>query len=161
MSSDEREVSVSHRINERRLLRLVTPKVGARETSPRLQGTVRTTVTQQNFRKTLTRVYRDSDSSLAQVAKNVAVSPSWLQWWITIDDCKFANPSLAANAFDALREANNRIKLGGPAAGDPGDASRCLGEGPAVSGVGSWPIRGDAADGWPPPIQTTAPSTWG
>lgn len=35
MRNDEREASVFHRINERRLLRLVTPKFAPWEMSPR------------------------------------------------------------------------------------------------------------------------------
>ncbi len=68
----------------------------------------------KEFREDVIRVYRDSDSSLAQVAKDFGVSPSCLKRWITIDDRKSANPSpaaRAANESDALREANKRIKL--------------------------------------------------
>ena len=68
----------------------------------------------KEFREDVIRVYRDSDSSLAQVAKDFGVSPSCLKRWITIDDRKSANPSpaaRAANESEALREANKRIKL--------------------------------------------------
>lgn len=68
----------------------------------------------KEFREDVIRVYRDSDSSLAQVAKDFGVSPSCLKRWITIDDRKSTNPSpaaRAANESDALREANKRIKL--------------------------------------------------
>ncbi len=60
------------------------------------------------------RVYRDSDASLAQVAKDFGISPSCLKRWVTIDDRGSPTPSPAAKAVnesDALREANKRIKL--------------------------------------------------
>jgi transposase-like protein len=62
----------------------------------------------------LRRVYRDSDASLAQVAKDFGISPSCLKRWITIDDRNSTTPSPAARAAsesEALREANKRIKL--------------------------------------------------
>ena len=68
----------------------------------------------QEFRDDVIRVYRDSDSSIAQVAKDFGISPSCLKRWLTIDDRKSANPSpagRAANESDALREATRRIKL--------------------------------------------------
>lgn len=68
----------------------------------------------KEFREDVIRVYRDSDASLAQVAKDFGISPSCLKRWITIDDRNSANPSPAARAAsesDALREANKRIKL--------------------------------------------------
>lgn len=60
------------------------------------------------------RVFKTSDSSIAQVAKDFGISPSCLKRWLTIDDRNSANPSPAAqvaNESDALREANKRIKL--------------------------------------------------
>jgi transposase len=68
----------------------------------------------KEFREDVIRVYRDSDSSVAQVAKDFGVSPSCLKRWLTIDDRKSTNPSpaaRAANESEALREANKRIKL--------------------------------------------------
>jgi transposase-like protein len=68
----------------------------------------------KEFREDVIRVYRDSDASLAQVAKDFGISPSCLKRWITIDDRKWSTPSPAArtaNESDALREANKRIKL--------------------------------------------------
>jgi transposase len=68
----------------------------------------------KEFREDVIRVYRDSDASVAQVARDFGVSPSCLKRWLTIDDKKSANPSpsgRAANESDALREANKRIKL--------------------------------------------------
>ena len=68
----------------------------------------------KEFREDVIRVYRDSDASVAQVARDFGVSPSCLKRWLTIDDKKSANPSpsgRAANESEALREANKRIKL--------------------------------------------------
>jgi transposase-like protein len=68
----------------------------------------------KEFREDVIRVYRESDASMAQVAKDFGISPSCLKRWITIDDRSSANPSpagRAANESDALREANKRIKL--------------------------------------------------
>ncbi len=68
----------------------------------------------KEFREDVIRVYRDSDSSVAQVAKDFGISPSCLKRWLTIDDRKSNSPSpaaRAANEAEALREANKRIKL--------------------------------------------------
>ncbi len=69
----------------------------------------------QEFREDVIRVYRDSDASLAQVAKDFGVSPSCLKRWVTIDDRSTAGaasrgPVLGAES-EALRDANGRIKL--------------------------------------------------
>ena len=50
----------------------------------------------KEFREDVIRVYRDSDASMAQVAKDFGISPSCLKRWLTIDDRKSANPSSAA-----------------------------------------------------------------
>jgi transposase-like protein len=68
----------------------------------------------KEFRKDVIGVYRDSDASMAQVAKDFGISPSCLKRWLAIDDRKSSNPSSAGRAADesdALREANERIKL--------------------------------------------------
>src|SRR3954468_3397038 len=68
----------------------------------------------QEFREDVIRVHRDSDASMAQVAKDFGISASCLKGGLTIDDKKSSNPSpagRAANESDALREANKRIKL--------------------------------------------------
>ena len=68
----------------------------------------------KEFREDVIRVYKDSDASMAQVAKDFGISPSCLKRWLTIDDRNSAKPSPAARAAiesDALREANKRIKL--------------------------------------------------
>jgi transposase-like protein len=67
----------------------------------------------KEFREDVIRVYRDSDSSVAQVAKDFGVSPSRLKRWLTIDERRASQTSssrLGGNS-DALREANKRIKL--------------------------------------------------
>ena len=68
----------------------------------------------KEFREDVIRVYRDSDASVAQVARDFGVSPSCLKRWLMIDDKQSATPSPAgrsANDSDALRDANKRIKL--------------------------------------------------
>ena len=60
------------------------------------------------------RVYKDSDSSVAQVAKDFGISPSCLKRWLTIDERNSSQSSTSTrsgNEPDALREANRRIKL--------------------------------------------------
>ena len=67
----------------------------------------------KEFREDVIRVFRDSDSSVAQVAKDFGISPSCLKRWLTIDERRSASPSPAGRAAiesDALREANKRIK---------------------------------------------------
>lgn len=68
----------------------------------------------KEFREDVIRVYRESDASMTQVAKDFGISPSCLKRWLAIDDRKSADPSpagRAANEAEALREANKRIKL--------------------------------------------------
>ena len=68
----------------------------------------------REFREDVIRVYRESDSSMAQVAKDFGISASCLKRWLMIDDRNSATPSpagRAANESDALREAHKRIKL--------------------------------------------------
>ena len=68
----------------------------------------------KEFREDVIRVYRDSGSSVAQVAKDFGISPSCLKRWLTIDDrnsSPFSGAARAGNESDALREANKRIKL--------------------------------------------------
>ncbi|EWS99931.1 transposase [Intrasporangium oryzae NRRL B-24470] len=69
----------------------------------------------KEFREDVIRVYRDSDASLAQVAKDFGISPSCLKRWVTIDDRNAARAGSSApsrgDEAEALREANKRIKL--------------------------------------------------
>ena len=68
----------------------------------------------KEFRADVIRVYRDSDASMAQVAKDFGISPSCLKRWLSIDDRESASPSpagRAANESDQLRQANKLIKL--------------------------------------------------
>jgi transposase-like protein len=66
----------------------------------------------QEFREDVIRVYRDSDASVAQVAKDFGVSPSCLKRWLTIDERRSSRPTgSTGTGSDALREANKRIKL--------------------------------------------------
>ena len=67
----------------------------------------------KEFREDVIRVYRDSDSSVAQVAKDFGVSPSCLKRWLTIDERgSTGRPSSGSSGeSDELREARKRIKL--------------------------------------------------
>ena len=66
------------------------------------------------FREDVIRVYKSSDASMAQVAKDFGISPSCLKPWLAIDERNSARSSgslQAGSESDALREANKRIKL--------------------------------------------------
>ena len=66
------------------------------------------------FRQDVIRVYRDSDASIAQVAKDFGVSPSCLKRWLVIDERGSGGSSSnagSAGQSDELREANKRIRL--------------------------------------------------
>src|SRR5690349_11552690 len=69
----------------------------------------------KEFREDVIRVYRDSDASMAQVAKDFGISASCLKRWLMIDErgsrSSSSSPGSAAGESDALREANKRIKL--------------------------------------------------
>jgi transposase len=68
----------------------------------------------KEFREDVIRVYRDSDASMAQVAKDFGISPSCLKRWLAIDERnsgRTSSESRAGSEPDALREANKRIKL--------------------------------------------------
>ncbi|KQW48542.1 hypothetical protein ASC77_07270 [Nocardioides sp. Root1257] len=63
----------------------------------------------KEFREDVIRVDRDSDASMAQVAKDFKISASCLKRWLIIDDRKSASPSpagRAASESDELREAS-------------------------------------------------------
>ena len=47
----------------------------------------------KEFREDVVRVYRDSDASMAQVAKDFGISPSCLKRWLTIDERDSSRPS--------------------------------------------------------------------
>ena len=68
----------------------------------------------KEFREDVIRVFKSSDSSVAQVAKDFGISPSCLKRWLTIDERKNSSSLTStgpANESDALREAHTRIKL--------------------------------------------------
>jgi len=68
----------------------------------------------KEFREDVIRVYRDSDASMAQVAKDFGISPSCLKRWLAIDErssSRSSGGSIPTTESDALREANKRIKL--------------------------------------------------
>lgn len=65
------------------------------------------------FRKDVIRVYRESDASMAQVAKDFGISPSCLKRWLSIEERNSSRSSSSRSGGEAedLREANKRIKL--------------------------------------------------
>jgi transposase-like protein len=72
----------------------------------------------REFREDVIRVYRDSDASMAQVAKDFGISASCLKRWLTIDERGSRSSSSSRSSSgsssgesEALREANKRIKL--------------------------------------------------
>ena len=68
----------------------------------------------KEFRQDVIRVYRESDSSMAQVAKDFGISPSCLKRWLAIDERDSASKSSASSSGSEsaeLREANKAIKL--------------------------------------------------
>ena len=68
----------------------------------------------REFRQDVIRVYRDSDASMAQVAKDFGISASCLKRWLVIDERSSSGSSSSARSggeSDELREANKRIKL--------------------------------------------------
>ena len=68
----------------------------------------------KEFRQDVIRVYRDSDASMAQVAKDFGISASCLKRWLMIDERSSSRSSSSARSrgeSDELREANKRIKL--------------------------------------------------
>ncbi len=68
----------------------------------------------REFREDVIRVYRESDASIAQVARDFGVSPSCLKRWLVMEERKSSSSSGSTgpgSESDALREANKRIKL--------------------------------------------------
>jgi transposase len=68
----------------------------------------------KEFREDVIRVYRNSDASVAQVAKDFGISPSCLKRWLVINERESSprsGASGASNESAELREAHKRIKL--------------------------------------------------
>jgi transposase len=68
----------------------------------------------KEFREDVIRIYRDSDASMAQVAKDFGISPSCLNQWLVMDELRSSTSSGSTqpgSESDALREANMRIEL--------------------------------------------------
>jgi len=68
----------------------------------------------KEFRQDVIRVFRESDASIAQVARDFGVSSSCLKRWLMMDERKSSSlpgSTHADSESDALREANKRIKL--------------------------------------------------
>ncbi len=68
----------------------------------------------KEFCEDVIRVYKDSDASMAQVAKDFGISPSCLKRWLAVDEKTSTRSSGSRSSgaeSEALREANKRIKL--------------------------------------------------
>src|SRR3954466_5440843 len=65
----------------------------------------------QELREDVIRVYRDSDASMAQVAKDFGVSASCLKRWLVIDERESSPPAGTGGDSADVREANKRIRL--------------------------------------------------
>ena len=66
----------------------------------------------KEFREDVIRVFRASDSSIAQVAKDFGVSESCLQRWLAQDDVERGNrPGVPASESAELRELRRRNRL--------------------------------------------------
>ena len=64
----------------------------------------------KEFREDVIRVYKDSDASMAQVAKDFGISPSCLKRWLSIDErnsSRSTGSTQSASESDALREAKS------------------------------------------------------
>jgi len=64
------------------------------------------------FREDVIRVCKESDASVAQVAKDFGISPSCLKRWLTIDERRSAGasvPAKSASESEVLREVNKRV----------------------------------------------------
>ena len=62
----------------------------------------------KEFREDVIRVYKSSDASMAQVAKDFGISPSCLKRWLAIDErnsSRSSGGSSPTTESDALREA--------------------------------------------------------
>ena len=60
----------------------------------------------KEFREDVIRVFRESDASVAQVAKDFGISPSCLKRWLTapVTDAELAQAYRAIALFDAHRD---------------------------------------------------------
>ena len=66
----------------------------------------------KEFREDVIRVYRDSDASMAQVAKDFGISESCLHNWLKAADVEDGRrPGTTASENVELREARKRIRL--------------------------------------------------
>jgi transposase len=65
----------------------------------------------REFREDVIRVYRDSDASMAQVAKDFGVSASCLKRWLVVEERESSPRTSSGGESAELREANKRIKL--------------------------------------------------
>lgn len=66
----------------------------------------------REFREDVIRVFRDSESSMAQVAKDFGISESCLQRWVANDDVdRGARPGVTSSESAELRDLRRRNRL--------------------------------------------------
>jgi transposase-like protein len=66
----------------------------------------------EEFREDVVRVARDSDSSVAQVAKDFGISESCLHRWLALDDVEAGKrPGVSAGESVEMRELRKRNRL--------------------------------------------------
>jgi putative transposase len=106
----------------------------------------------KEFREDVIRVYKDSDASMAQVAKDFGISPSCLKRWLAIDERNSSRSSgspQSGSESDALREANkaDQAARAGERGASPGG---CVSVAGASAGKMMYPlVRELAVDGIP------------
>jgi putative transposase len=106
----------------------------------------------KEFREDVIRVYRDSDASMAQVAKDFGISLSCLKRWLAIEERNSSRSSgspQSGSESDALREANkaDQAARAGERGASPGG---CVSVAGASAGKMMYPlVRELAVDGIP------------
>ncbi len=66
----------------------------------------------KEFREDVVRVARDSDSSVAQVAKDFGISESCLHRWLALDDIENGmRPGVSSGELAEVRELRKRNRL--------------------------------------------------
>lgn len=79
----------------------------------------------KEFREDVIRVYRDSEASLVQVAKDSGIWPSCLKQWITIDDRNSATLARGAGREQVRRASGGQQANQAARVGERGAASGC------------------------------------
>jgi transposase-like protein len=64
----------------------------------------------KEFREDVIRVYKDSDASMAQVAKDFGISPSCLKRWLSIDERSVSQPRASSRYGTLTRPRERRYR---------------------------------------------------